>query len=131
MSRTDLDPVTIARSLRRMAGNGSIEWVMEPMQASVLLDVADMLDENAKLREELEKWNRLAENIELPEYPVTEFHPKDLERENAKLREMSSALRQCLEWESCKGCPMQDKAGWCTRDNRLRELGIETGDGVS
>ena len=42
-----------------------------------------------------------------------------------KLREMSSALRQCLEWESCKGCPMQDKAGWCVRDNRLRELGIE------
>ena len=51
MSRTDLDPATLARSLRRMAGDGSVEWVMEPMQASVLLDIADMLDENAKLRE--------------------------------------------------------------------------------
>lgn len=47
------------------------------------------------------------------------------EAENAKLMEMVSALSQCLNWESCKGCPMQDKAGWCTRDNRLRELGIE------
>lgn len=51
MSRTDLDPVTLARSLRRMAGDGSIEWVVEPIQARVLLDVADALDENDKLRE--------------------------------------------------------------------------------
>jgi hypothetical protein len=58
MSRTDLDPTTLAKSMRRMAGDGSVEWVMEPMQASVLLDVADMLDENAKLRELLlDVWN--------------------------------------------------------------------------
>lgn len=42
--------------------------------------------ENAKLRDELAKWERLTANIELPEYPITEFKPKDLERENAKLR---------------------------------------------
>lgn len=51
MSRTDLDPATLAASLRRMAGDGSVEWVTEPMQTRVLLDVADMLAENAKLRE--------------------------------------------------------------------------------
>lgn len=51
MSRTDLDPTTLAASLRRMAGDGSVEWVCEPMQTRVLLDVADLLDENAKLRE--------------------------------------------------------------------------------
>ena len=51
MSRTDLDPATLAASLRRMVGDGSVEWVTEPMQTRVLLDVADMLDENAKLRE--------------------------------------------------------------------------------
>lgn len=57
MSRTDLDAATLARSLRRMAGDGSMEWVTEPMQASVLLDIADALDENAKLRELLlEAW---------------------------------------------------------------------------
>lgn len=55
MSRTDLDPTTLAASLRRMAGDGSVEWVMEPMQTRVLLDVADMLDENAKLRELLQR----------------------------------------------------------------------------
>ena len=54
MSRTDLDSSTLARSLRRLAGDGSIEWVMEPIQASVLLDIADLLDENAKLRELLQ-----------------------------------------------------------------------------
>jgi len=51
MSRTDLDATTLANSLRMRAGDGSIEWVYEPIQASVLLDIADMLDENAKLRE--------------------------------------------------------------------------------
>lgn len=51
MSRTGLDAETLARSLRARAGDGSIEWVCEPIQTSVLLDIADMLDENAELRE--------------------------------------------------------------------------------
>lgn len=51
MSRTGLDAETLARSLRARAGDGSIEWDCEPIQTSVLLDVADMLAENAKLRE--------------------------------------------------------------------------------
>jgi hypothetical protein len=51
MSRTGLDAATLARSLRTAAGDGSIEWVSQPIQASVLLDVADMLDDNAKMRE--------------------------------------------------------------------------------
>lgn len=51
MSTTGLDAATLARSLRRMAGDGSVEWVMEPIQSSVLRDIADMLDENKKLRE--------------------------------------------------------------------------------
>lgn len=50
MSRTDLDPASLAKALRRMAGDGGMEWCCEPIQASVLLDVADMLDEGAKLR---------------------------------------------------------------------------------
>lgn len=51
MSRTGLDATDLAQSLRMMAGDGDIEWVTEPMQASGLLDIADALDENAKLRE--------------------------------------------------------------------------------
>lgn len=50
MSRTDLDATTLASSLRMRAGDGSMEWVYEPIQASVLLDIADLADENAKLR---------------------------------------------------------------------------------
>lgn len=51
MSRTDIDAATFANYLRQMCGDGSVEWCYEPMQTSVLLDIADLLDENAKLRE--------------------------------------------------------------------------------
>jgi len=52
--------------------------------------------ENAKLREEIAKWERLAAGIDLPDYPVTQFKPKDLERENAKL------LKQVVRCRDCK-----------------------------
>lgn len=51
MSRTGISAASLADYLRRKAGDGGIEWCYEPMQSSVLLDIADMLDENAKLRE--------------------------------------------------------------------------------
>jgi len=51
MSRTGLRPADIAESFRDMTGDGSVEWVYTPMHVWVLLDAADMLDENAKLRE--------------------------------------------------------------------------------
>lgn len=51
MRRTDLDAATLAAHLRGITGDGSVEWCHTPMQASVLLDIADMLDENAKLLE--------------------------------------------------------------------------------
>ena len=56
------------------------------------VDYRHLSEENAKLRDELAKWERLAAGIDLPEYPITEFKPKDLERENAKLREQSERL---------------------------------------
>lgn len=61
MTRTDLDAATLARMLRMIAGDGSVEWVMEPVQAVVLHDMADMLDELDALRELLEDlWPRAA-----------------------------------------------------------------------
>jgi hypothetical protein len=51
VSRTGIDASTFAQDLRERAGDGSIDWVNQPIQASALLDMADMLDENAKLRE--------------------------------------------------------------------------------
>ena len=59
MSITGLDAATLARSLRRMAGDGSVEWVMELIQSSVLRDIADMLDENKKLRKLAQRMWRL------------------------------------------------------------------------
>lgn len=102
MSRTGLDPATLANALRRMAGDGGMEWVHEPIQASVLLDVADMLDENARLREVVsdgEESARLildesralqADNDRLREYIERKRDLQDFARlvdENAKLRE--------------------------------------------
>ena len=63
MSRTDIPPAILAWSLRRMAGDGSVEWVCEPIRASELLDVADLLDENAKLRELAERAWKSAERL--------------------------------------------------------------------
>ena len=48
-----------------------------------------------------------------------------LEVENAKLRELATGLYKCWVNEGCEGCPMQDDDGWCVRDIRLRELGVE------
>ena len=50
-NRTGLSPADIAESFRDRCGDGSVEWVYTPTQTRVLLDAADMLDENAKLRE--------------------------------------------------------------------------------
>lgn len=80
MSRTDLDPKTLAKSLRRMCGDGSMEWVTEPMQTSVLLDIADMLDENAKLRKACADLLHMAESNdpEWPHWPEMHEHLRDL-----------------------------------------------------
>lgn len=51
-----------------------------------------------------------------------------LKAENDKLRELASGLHQCLVNEGCEGCPMQDDDGWCVRDIRLHELGIEVSE---
>lgn len=48
-----------------------------------------------------------------------------LARENSKLRELVTGLYKCWVNEGCEGCPMQDGDGWCVRDIRLRELGVE------
>ena len=65
MSRTELDAKTLANMLKRMAGDGSIEWVMEPIQATVLLDIADMLDASVPFLE-LKRHMEVCENHEGP-----------------------------------------------------------------
>lgn len=80
-------------------------------------------DELRKLREELDQWHSLTAGIELPEYPVTQFKPKDLERENAKLRELvrdmwHEGMCECDERGACAECEYHFT-------DRMRELGVE------
>lgn len=77
--------------------------------------------ENKKLRKELAKWERLAAGIDLPKYPVTQFKPKDLERENKKLRELVKAMTPflcCMPFASCNTLAASVR-------KRMIELGIE------
>lgn len=69
------------------------------------------------LEDELAKWERLAAGIELPEYPITQFQPKDLERENAKLHELVDYMTP-IAWYA---------ASERERD-RMRELGLRGED---
>ena len=124
MSRTDLDATTIASGLRMRAGDGSIEWVYEPIQSSVLLDIADMLDENAKLREERERLFRA--NVEKNGEILR------LLEENAKLREravsMLSELRGVVsegDYDSPSGRYFLLRRDVAAYEDALRELGIE------
>ncbi len=70
-NRTGLSPADIAESFRDRCGDGSVEWVYTPTQTRVLLDAADMLDENAKLRELV--WDMGAAFIHGPCYRWCEF----------------------------------------------------------
>lgn len=115
MSRTDISAASLADYLRRKAGDGGIEWCYEPMQTSVLLDMADMLDENAKLREQ---GARLFDKT------------LELKTDNDKLRGLVRDL-----WEACPAdgyyciyhCEHYDKESesHCKLEDRMAELGIE------
>lgn len=86
-------------------------------------------EENAILRDELDQWHRLTAGIELPEYPITEFKPKDLERENAKLRKLCAemypyAKAYLQEWRIV-GYIDSKSYDWFLQ---LRKLGVEVGE---
>ena len=49
------------------------------------------------LEDELAKWERLTAGIQLPEYPITQFQPKDLERENVLLRTSVSQMYRDMQ----------------------------------
>ena len=132
MSRTDLDAVTLASSLRMKAGDGSVEWVYEPIQASVLLDIADMLDDNANLRERITTQKQTIQSYrdESREWREAAEHAQ---AENAKLRELLQDYH-LYEHEDCHSCRYinecrADESGRCIAPMRLgeryREIGVE------
>ena len=115
MSRTGLSPTDIAKSFRDRCGDGSVEWVYTPMQAWVLLDAADMLDENDRLRNEFRK--------------MDEWHSKELLAavdNNAKLREL---VRDMWFWHYEGHIDTESQERQMKHIDgvldRMRELGVE------
>ena len=107
--------------------DGSIHYELEHCPACAnVADLQEALAENAKLREELDQWHSLTAGIELPEYPISEFRPKDLERENAKLRELVSDM---WFWSYCGHIDSESLERQMLHVDaviqRMRELGIE------
>ena len=107
-NRTGLSPADIAESFRDRCGDGSVEWVYTPTQTRVLLDAADMLDENANLVMKLNAEHLVRQNME---------------RENAKLRE----LVQDMWNEGMCECGSRGKCARCEYGypDRMRELGVD------
>lgn len=111
MSRTDIDAATFAAYLRQMCGDGSVEWSYEPMQTSVLLDVADMLDEDAKLRE-------LVWDVYKAAHMLCEAWD-------------GSCSKDADGMSLHSVCPIGDTSELCVfgkLDDRMRELGVEVDD---
>ena len=105
-NRTGLSPADIAENFRDRCGDGSVEWTYTPMQTWVLLDAADMLDENAKLVMKLNAEHLVRQNVE---------------RENAKLRELVEDMAAEM-----RGLGVDFKrVGWCDYADRMRELGVD------
>ena len=97
--------------------DGSLEFGGKRYVAATL-GSGTLEEENTKLREELDSWHKLAAGIELPDYPVVQFQPKDLERENAKLRELVRDLYMQL-------LNAYDHKELDEFDDRMRELGVK------
>lgn len=92
MSRTNLDAAALAKSLRAIAGDGDIEWVCEPVRAGELLDIADMLDENAELRENMEAMEGYDQMLRDERRRERELYVK-AKAENEQLREQLAKAR--------------------------------------
>ena len=127
-NRTGLSAADLAKSFRDMAGDGSMEWVTGPMQTWLLLDAADMLDENAELRKERDFYfNQVTENGERAQRAIDALND-----ENHKLRELVRDVMPIV----CNGCherlcemPKEEHPFvTCSFADRMRELGVTDHD---
>lgn len=131
-NRTGLSAADIAAQFRDVCGDGSMEWVYTPMQTWLLLDAADMLDENARLRSCLSDAAEnarliMGENAKLRDEfrKMDEWHSKELLAaidENKKLRELVRHLRECTKHNTCALCDYAEDT--CDFDYDMRELGV-------
>lgn len=97
---------------------------------SLVAYVNQLESENERMREELESWHRITAGIELSDYPVTVFEPRDAERENELLREKVrrqadelDSTRRALERRNGELRPWKRQAERLVAENaKLREL---------
>ena len=108
------NPITVTKHGLSYRVELDVHYISDEEMQMLRRYITTLNDENDKLREELSKWERLTAGVDLPEYPVTQFKPKDLERENAKLRELVDYMTP-IAWYA---------ASERERD-RMRELGVE------
>lgn len=79
-----------------------------------------------------DRYNKPLTSIEQPACDAYEIHP--LLAENAELRELVRHMFTCLEhYEQdgsvgCEHCPLDNDAGNCDYERRMRELGVSDHD---
>lgn len=98
--------------------DGSINYELEHCPACKnVADLQEALDENARLRSELE-------SVGIAAYL---YGRTDLADENAKLRELARGLGQCAQGVDCEDCLLYDlsEPDHCREERLSRELGIE------
>ena len=108
MSEMEPRAKALAKTLRQMAGDGSIEWLHEPIRADFLLDIADALDENEELRRLLQDTSKAARML---------------------CQAWEGACSKDAEGMSLHAvCPISDTSELCVFGNlheRMKKLGIE------
>ena len=127
-NRTGLSAADLAAQFRDVCGDGSMEWVYTPMQTWLLLDAADMLDENAKLRE-------LVWDLYCLAYPsAVEWEASDAAYDKyspcKKCNELHGGKSPCASTsrDMTEECCAPIQAAVVA--DRLRELGVEVDDGA-
>ena len=104
----------------RMArgGESAARWYSEKLREAHRTE-RKLLDENAKLVMKLNAEHIVRQNVE---------------RENAKLRELVRDMLACINnvsahdtycWDYCDFCKMYITKGRCDFESRMRELGVE------
>ena len=131
-NRTGLSAADIAEQFRDVCGDGSVEWVAGPMQAWLLLDAADMLDEFADAPK-CETCEAMLDCDECLRADASQKERKRLDYENAKLRELVRVFYHCTTSGECDECPVNGGGAVhlmpdtiCdTIHDRMRELGVD------
>lgn len=105
--------------LRKIAGDGSMEWVAGPIRASVLRDAADTI---WQLRDDLQRANDAVRDAEHDESRAWD-RVRKAEADADRLRELVRDALTTISWCTIDCCPSDNKKR--ELNARARELGVE------